>query len=145
MALQRWYPFPGLHTYAPHSAHYAFAKGWPIPLDIERDGDVVVVRGALPGVDPSGIGVTIEDGVLTIEGETAPVETEHRDDRFLLRERRTGSFRRSLRLPESVDSEKAASFYENGVVTIRLPKAEDKKARRLTIAVADGSEALASA
>ena len=56
-----------------------------------------------------------------------------------MRERRSGSFHRSVRLPDTVDADKAETGYENGVLTIKLPKAEAKKAKRLEIAVGKGS------
>ncbi len=146
MAIERWTPFRDLYRFHhPHRRfgapyHYPYAGGWAIPLDVERDGDDFVVRGTLPGVAPSDIGIMIEDGVLTIEGSTAS-EGEHEEGGYLLRERRSGSFRRSVRLPESVDVEHAASSYEHGVVTVRLPKAESSKAKHLTLRVADESPA----
>ncbi len=146
MAIERWTPFRDLrrfertHRHFGVPYHYPYAGGWAIPLDVERDGDDFVVKGTLPGVAPSDIDVTIEDGVLTIEGRTAS-EGEHEEGGYLLRERRTGSFRRSVRLPESVDVEHAASSYEHGVVTVRLPKAESSKAKRLTLHVTDEAPA----
>ncbi len=146
MAIERWTPFRDLrrfehmHRHSGVPYHYSYAGGWAIPLDVERNGDDFVVRGALPGVAPSDIVLTIEDGVLTIEGSTAS-EGEHEDGGYLLRERRTGSFRRSVRLPESVDVDNAASSYEHGVVTVRFPKAEGSKAKRLTLHVSDETPA----
>ena len=142
MAIERWTPFRDLrrfehlHRHFGVPYHHPYAGGWAIPLDVERDGDDLVVRGTLPGVAPSDIGITIEDGVLTIEGQTG-AEDERHEDGYLLRERRSGSSRRSVRLPESVDADKAASSYEHGVVTVRLPKAESSKAKRLTLHVGD--------
>ena len=142
MAIERWTPFRDLRRFEHMHRHFGvpyqhpYAEGWAIPLDVERDGDDFVVRGTLPGVAPSDIGITIEDGVLTIEGQTVS-DDEHRDSGYLLRERRSGSFRRSVRLPESVDAEHAASSYEHGVVTVRLPKSESRKAKRLTLHVGD--------
>ena len=98
----------------------------------------------MPGVKPDDISVTIEDGVLTITGETAS-ETDQAEGSYLRRERRSGSFRRTLRLPDSVDAERASSTYTNGVVTVALPTAEDRKARKLTIEVTDGDKALTEA
>ena len=146
MAIERWTPFRDLRRFEHMHRHfgvpynYSYAEGWAIPLDVERDGDDFVVRGALPGVAPSDIGITIEDGVLTIEGQTASDGEQH-EGGYLLRERRTGSFRRSVRLPESVDVDNAASSYEHGVVTVRLPKADSSKAKRLTLHVSDEAAA----
>ena len=102
------------------------------PMDVVQEGDELVVRASLPGVPPEAINVTIEDGLLTIEGESAD-ETEKREGEYLLRERRSGSFRRALRLPSSVDVDNASPRCENGVLTIALPKREERKARRLEI------------
>ena len=146
MAIEHWTPFRDLrrfeHMHRRFSLpyHYPYAGGWAIPLDVARDGDDFVVRGTLPGVAPSDIGIMIEDGVLTIEANTAS-EDEHQEGGYLLRERRSGSFRRSVRLPESVDVDNAASSYEHGVVTVRLPLAESRKAKRLTLHVADETPA----
>ena len=146
MAIERWTPFRDLgrfghlHRHFGVPYHYPYAGGWAIPLDVERDGDDFVVRGTLPGIAPSDIGITIEDGVLTIVANTAS-EDEHKEGGYLLRERRTGSFRRSVRLPESVDVDNAASSYEHGVVTVRLPVAESRKAKRLTLHVTDEAPA----
>ncbi len=147
MYLQRWDPFREYRrlwrNYSPRPRDED-AGDWAIPLDIVRDGDEVQVRASVPGVKPDDISVTIEDGVLTITGTTAS-ESGHEEGSYLRRERRSGSFRRTLRLPDSVDAEQAHSTYENGVVTVALPKAEDRKARKLTLEVKDGGKALTEA
>lgn len=144
MAIERWTPFRDLYALSgPFGARRVFGaprlaarpERWAIPLDVRREGDDLVVSGALPGVPPSDIGVTIEDGVLTIEGQAVSDE-EREEEGYLLRERRSGAFQRSLRLPDDVDVDNAASSYARGVVTVRLPRAEGRKARRLTLDVA---------
>lgn len=146
MTIERWRPFRDPRALGgPFGARHAFGAPyagvrpdlWAIPLDVHREGDDVVVSGALPGVAPSDIEVTIEDGVLTIEGQ-ASSDGERENGGYLLRERRSGAFRRSLRLPDDVDADNAASSYAHGVVTVRLPKTEGRKARRLTLDVAGG-------
>ena len=105
---------------------------WDIAMDVVQDEDDLIVRASLPGVDPDDIQVTLEDGLLTIEGETGS-ETEEQKGDYLLRERRFGRFHRALRLPSSVDADGAEPSYANGVLTITVPKQEAKKARRLAI------------
>ena len=105
---------------------------WDVAMDVVQDGDDLVVHASLPGVDPDAIQVTLEDGLLTIEGETGSEIEEQKGD-YLLRERRFGRFHRALRLPNSVDAEKAEPSYANGVLTITVPRQEAKKARRLEI------------
>ena len=114
----------------------ARATAWAIPIDVRQEGDSVTVDASLPGVDPSRINATVEDGVLTIKGQTVE-ETEQKDERYYLRERRAGAFHRSVRLPETVDTERAETTYENGVLSISFPKQESMKAKSLTINVKD--------
>ena len=71
--------------------------------------------------------------MLTIKAETK-VEEERKDGGYVVRELRAGSFHRSLRLPEHVDTDKVEPRYENGVLTITLPVAESKKAKHLKVA-----------
>ena len=110
------------------------AQAWAVPIDIRQEGDSITVDASIPGVDPAQITATVEDGVLTIKGETA-TETEKKDERYYLRERRVGAFHRSVRLPDSVDTEQAESTYENGVLSITFPKQESMKAKSLPINV----------
>ena len=140
MVLARWDPFFEIRR-ARHLANRRFAgdttderRDWSIPLDIVRDGDSVTVKASLPGVLPEDIDVTIEGGVLTIKADTK-VEQEREDGGYVVRERRAGSFRRSLRLSDNVDADKVEPRYENGVLIITLPVAESKKAKHLTVAV----------
>jgi HSP20 family protein len=153
MALERWDPFRDLRKmeytvdrlwrgFGPRTyATTPEAESWGIPLDVVRDGDNIVVSGSLPGVKPEDIKVTIEDDVLTVSG-TTETEQETAEGTYLLRERRAGAFHRALRLPDSVDSDKAETSYTAGVLTITLPKLEEKKAKQLTIKV-EGGNALA--
>ena len=88
-----------------HPGHNGFTgfEPWPAPLDVVADGDDFVVRASMPGVAPENIQVSIEDGVLTVRGETAS-HFETTEGNYLMRERRSGSFHRSLRLPDTVDA-----------------------------------------
>ncbi len=132
MAIQRWNPFIDLRAF--NRARFGpYESGrWPIPLDVVSEGEDVVVRASLPGLKPEDISVTLEDRLLTIQGETS-VDTEVEKSDYLLRERRVGRFSRSLRLPGSVDTDKAAPSYENGVLTITIPRHESTRTRHLDI------------
>ena len=141
MLLQRWDPlfdFRRRHYIADRTRHgfpqtvdAAEPKRWSIALDaVEEDGKLVV-RASLPGVDSDEIKVTIEDGVLTIDGETK-VDDEVKVGNYLIRERRAGSFHRSVRLPDSVDVDQAETNYDEGVLTVAFPKAESKCSKQLT-------------
>ncbi len=155
MVLQRWYPFLELRRihnrlYRPWLAfnpvvnaaiNGADRREWSIPLDIVQEEDKYVVRASLPGIDPENIEVSIDHGVLTIKGRTeAEAEDQREDASYMVRERRSGSFIRSLRLPETVDADQAKPNYDNGVLTITLPKVESKKAKHLTVTVGKALE-----
>ena len=145
MFLQRWDPFGELHRIdgslgRPRRGYgywspLARVNGSNVPLDVVSDGDGVIVRASLPGVKPEDIEVTIEEGLLTIKGGTE-VEEERNGSDYLLRERRTGSYHRTVRLGDSMDTDQAEPHYEDGVLTITLPRAEAKKAKRLEIKAA---------
>ena len=140
LANRRWAGFPAFNAGAGFFDR-AERQEWSIPLDIVNDGDNITVEASLPGVQPDDIDVTIEAGVLTIKADTK-VEEERKDGGYVVRERRAGSFHRSLRLPEQVDADKVEPRFENGILTITLPVAESKKAKHLKVAssaaLADG-------
>ena len=142
--LQRWEPFRDMRRMDEmmnrfRRGHVRYGIGedekWAVPLDVVEEDDKIVVRATLPGVKPEDIDVTLENDVLTISAETM-ANTEERKENYLVRERRAGKFHRTLRLPDTVDSEKVETKYENGIVEITFPKAEAKKARRLSIKAA---------
>jgi HSP20 family protein len=114
-------------------------ESWAIPLDVIAKGDNIIVSATLPGMAPEDIQVSIEDNVLTIKGQTAPQFQNGDGGSYLMRERRTGSFHRALRLPDTVDTDKAYPEYQHGVLTITIPKAEAKKARQLKVQVGSGA------
>lgn len=113
---------------------------WSIALDAVAEDDKLVVRATLPGVNPGDINVTIEDGVMSIDAKTAE-EHERKEGNYLMRERLTGSFHRSMRLPDTVDVENVAPTYDDGILTISFPKAESKRAKHLTVTTGKALEA----
>ena len=116
-------------------------EAWAVPLDVVQNGEHTVIRASMPGVSADNIQVSIEDNILTIKGITAE-EHQEGDGSFLMRERRSGSFHRALRLPDSVDADKAEPHYQNGVLTVKIPKAEAKRARQLQVHVGEPSTSL---
>ena len=139
MVLQRWDPLfdfrraMNRHVRATRiSRPETENKEWAIPLDVVEEEDELLVRASIPGVKVDDIDVSIENRVLTIKAETKS-EGEHKEGGYLVRERRSGSFLRSLRLPESVDADKAKTNYSDGVLTVNLPKAESRKAKHIKI------------
>jgi len=140
MTLERWSPLAEMRRmedvfnrlWRGNAPIAAEVESWGIPLDIRVDGDNVVVTASVPGLDPEKIDVTVEDQVLTLKAETES-ESEEQKDNYVLRERRTGSFYRAVRLPDSVDTEKAETSYKDGVLKLSFPKEASRKAKKLAI------------
>jgi HSP20 family protein len=101
-------------------------------LNAYDEGDHVVVEAQLPGMQPEDIDVSVEQGVLTIQGEMK-ADQEREERNYLFREHRTGRFSRSVRLPETIDSDGVKATYEQGVLRLTLPKAVRTKAHRIRI------------
>ena len=110
-------------------------QAWSIPLDVVQNSDELVVTASVPGTTKDEIKVSVDDNVLTIRAETKN-SANGESENFLLRERRTGTYYRSLRLPDTVDYDSAETTFKDGVLTIRLPKLESKKVRKLEISAA---------
>jgi HSP20 family protein len=107
------------------------------PLDVRETDDAYIVEVELPGVDPKEIEVSIEGRTVTVRGQFAE-EQENQEGNFLLRERRRGQFMRAVALPGMVEVDKATSQYENGELTITLPKATQNRARRVEVQSGNG-------
>ena len=144
MQIQRWGPFhelrqitgtPGLFFRSFGTKPFGHAAGrWTLPLDVVGNDDSLVVSASIPGVAPEDIKVTVEDGILSIAASSNE-ENESGNSGYLLRERRSGSFFRSVRLPKGVNPDGAESEYSNGVLTITLPKEESSKSRVIDVKV----------
>ena len=104
-----------------------------LPLDVEERDDNLIITASVPGVNPEDINVTTENGALTIKLDG--VSPEETTNRFLLRERTSGTFCRTITLPETVDVNQGNSEYDKGVLTISFPKQELKKAKRVQVKV----------
>jgi len=113
--------------------------GWPAPLSAgtlavdmyETDQDVVV-KSSVPGVKPEDIDITITGDTLTIKGE-AKSEEKVEEANYVRQERRYGAFSRSLTLPTTIVGDKAKAEFENGVLTLTLPKAEEVKPKTIKV------------
>ena len=116
-------------------------EAWNILIDVMQKKDDIIVRASMPGVKPEGIDVAVEDDILTLRAERKQ-DIEDADTTYLKQECPTGSFYRALRLPDTVDSNKIRSHYENGVLTITMPKAEEKKKRQIQVKVDSGPKAI---
>ncbi len=100
-------------------------------VDVHTDDEAFVITAAVPGLEAENITVEILDDVLTLRGEVP--ESPNGTGKFLLRERRSGKFERSLRLPDAVEAEGTEAKVENGVLTVRIPKAEEARPRMIEV------------
>ena len=107
---------------------------WVPPMDVEEQDDAITLALELPGVKQEDVQVSVENGVLTIAGEkkfSRATDPDSNGGRFV--ERQYGRFERVLALPQSVDAEKITASYDNGVLTLKLPKAAESRRRRIEI------------
>ena len=104
-------------------------------LDVHQTADEVVVTASLPGIKPEDVEMTITGQTLVVRGEFKEDETVDRDQ-YLYRERRFGSFSRQIELPTRVEGDRADATFEDGVLRLSIPKAEDVKPRQIQIKAA---------
>jgi HSP20 family protein len=107
---------------------------WDLALDVAETPDEFLVKASVPGINPDDLEITYTDNVLTIKGETK-AEKDIKEEQYHLRERRYGSFSRSIALPSKVKAESIEANYDAGVLTLKLPKAEETKPKRISIQV----------
>jgi HSP20 family protein len=93
-----------------------------------------VIKAELPDIKKEDIGVTFENGVLTLSGERRQEESFEKGQVRRL-ERRHGAFSRSFTLPDSVDASAIAAAYKDGVLTVRLPRRAESKPKQISVAV----------
>jgi HSP20 family protein len=103
-----------------------------LPLDVCETEQAFVVKAALPGVKPDDVQITVHGDTLTIRGESK-TEEDKKGEHWHLRERRYGTFHRSLTLATAVNSDKAHADFDLGVLTLTLPKAESAKPRQIKV------------
>jgi HSP20 family protein len=106
---------------------------WSVPaIDMFQTDDEIVVKAALPGIKADEVQINITGEVLTLKGEVKH-EEEKKEKAWHIREQRFGSFERSVVLPTDVVADKAKADFENGILTITLPKAEEVKPKVINI------------
>lgn len=101
-------------------------------MDVCEDEDAYEIEAAMPGVDPEDVEVTWKNNILMIRGESRS-DQEKEEKNYHLRERRTGTFVRTISLPGSIDEDAIEANFNNGLLTLRLPKAQEEKSRRIQI------------
>jgi HSP20 family protein len=111
---------------------------WAPPVNVREDGSSVYVEMEVPGVDPDAVEISIEDRLLRIAGEKRQ-EVERESETFHVLERRYGRFERSFTLGRAVDPEAIEASYDAGVLTVRLPKPEEARPRRIQVKAGAGN------
>lgn len=101
-------------------------------MDVAEENGAYIVKTSLPGVKPEDVEITLSDNRLTIKGE-AKEDKEIKKEDYQMRERRYGSFMRTMTLPTTIKDDKVEATYENGVLTLRLPKAEEVKPKKIAV------------
>ena len=109
-------------------------RSWGLAVDMYETNDNLLVKASVPGIKPEQLDVTVQGETLTIKGE-AQEEQQREQGRYHVRERRQGSFSRSITLPFPIQSDKVQATFENGVLTLMLPKAEEIKPRNIKVQV----------
>ena len=101
-------------------------------IDMYQTDNEVVVKAALPGIKADEVQINVNNDILTIKGEMKH-EEEKKDKSWHIREHRWGTFERSITLPTGVIADRAKADFENGILTITLPKLEEVKPKTITV------------
>ena len=144
MAIQVWDPFRemvSLHDAMSSLLQDSYvrpggklADGGPamLSLDISENENEFIVKASLPGIRPEDVQITAHGDTLTIRGEMKAAE-EKKGENYHLRERRFGQFQRTVRLSAPIIADKAEAQFDNGVLTLTLPKAEEAKPKQIKV------------
>jgi HSP20 family protein len=142
MAIIRWDPFremTGVQDQLDRLWRGVFEgrgqESWLPAVDVFDTMEAVVLRAELAGMSPDDIEIEVEDNVLTIKGERR-FEEKVDEERYYRVERRFGSFQRSLALPQGVRSDDIAAAYEDGILTVTVPKVEQEKPKKIEVKAA---------
>ena len=108
------------------------ASEWSIALDVAETEEAYLVKATVPGINPDEMEITLEDGVLSLKGEIKQDE-EVEEAKYHVRERRYGSFSRSIRFPMAVNGDAVEATYTNGVLSLNIPKADAAKPKRIVV------------
>jgi len=143
--LIRWDPFTDLRQTMDRLFDEGFPRPWRLPpaeqeatfpVEVSESEEDIEVRAALPGVRPEDVEISITNDVLSIKAEHRE-QTEEKKKDYFRREIRYGSYHRALGLPVSVDADKAEARFENGMLHLRLPKAEAVRPKQIKVTAAN--------
>ncbi len=146
MTIERWNPFRemvGLRDAVNSLLRESFvppngarsergAAAFTLPLDITEAENDFMVRASMPGIKPEDVQTTILGDTLMIRGESK-AGAEQKGQNWLVRERRSGSFQRSVSLGTPINADKASAQFEQGVLTLTLPKSEQARPKQIKV------------
>jgi HSP20 family protein len=154
MALIRWEPVRELNTIQSemnrlfntffdsptpgNGAGTHTARRWIPAMDLVETADDFVLRADLPGLTEQDVNIELEDNVLTVSGERK-AEHEQRKEGYYRVERSSGSFSRTLTLPEGVDPQSVRASFDRGVLEVQIPKPQQRKPSKVAISVGTGT------
>jgi HSP20 family protein len=110
------------------------AFDWAPSVDISESSEEFVIKAEIPGVNKDDVKVSIDDGVVSIQGERKQ-EKEEKDKKFHRVERSYGSFLRTFSLPSNIDDAKVQAQFKDGLLTVRLPKSASAKPKTVEVKV----------
>jgi len=146
--LTRWDPFGEMRTALDRLYEDGISRPWrllgsemegTVPVEVSESDDSIQVKAQLPGVKPEDVNVTVSNGMLNIRAE-------HREDRdekeknYVRHEIRYGSMQRTIPLPSGVDVNRAEATFEDGILRLKLGKAEEMMPKRIPIAGTQGQQ-----
>lgn len=153
MALVRWNPWTDLFSLhdqmdqlfsqayggeAPARSSGAADEGWmTLPVDIRQTEEAFTIQASVPGFRPEDVEVTVEEGVLSIRGRLSHSH-ESGEPGWVRRERRLGSFHRQIGMPAEARAEEISAEFENGVLTITVPRAQKARPKRIPVTATKG-------
>jgi HSP20 family protein len=115
-------------------------RAFSVALDIRETGNEYVIQAELSGVQPEDVHLQVKDNTLQISGEVKQEQQEQGQGQWVLRERRYGRFQRTLTLPMPVQSDQANAEFENGILIVTLPKAQEARAKSIPIRGGQGGQ-----
>jgi len=118
------------------------ARAWAPALDITERNDAYLVEADLPGTSAEDVEITLQDGLLTIQGERQQMPDAD-EEKVYRAERRYGTFRRSITLPRHVQADKIEASAQDGVLRVLIPKAQEAHAKRIQVRAGKGKPAIA--
>ena len=110
-------------------------SGWALgsmPLDVRTDAESLTIEASLPGIRPEDVEITIEGSTLTLSAASSEERSED-EGSYLVREIRRGAVTRSIALPDGLEADKATATFANGLLSLRIPRAEQVKPHKVTI------------